>query len=301
MAREFFKDLPDTTTPVEADRLNGLLDGEEAMGNILVDSVTSKNLLDPSYILGDVYEKEINSSPSLTLKYDGINKCLLLNGGSASESGEKEFVIEIYNSDFQDLYNFIQNNPGNYTISNNLGFQNYIVDMQFIRHENTFNSNNATIMQLLIKIPYAPPDGSFTYNNTQFKIQFEKGYEATDYVPFFAYQSSQDTGWRYPTSFVNNWFGTDPNNRFKIRRVGHIINISGCIVPVGASGTTDPGWKEILNLNYCEKPANAVYSVCQNNLTKKYIYKIQGGTLFVMSAEQYESTDEIPINMTYMA
>ena len=85
------------------------------MGNILVDSVTSKNLLDPSYILGDIYEKQINLSPSLTLKYDGANKCLLLNGGSASESGEKEFVIEIYNSDFQDLYNFIQDNPGNYS------------------------------------------------------------------------------------------------------------------------------------------------------------------------------------------
>lgn len=44
MAKEFFKSLPDTSTPITANRLNGLLDGEEAMGNIVVDSIRSKNL-----------------------------------------------------------------------------------------------------------------------------------------------------------------------------------------------------------------------------------------------------------------
>lgn len=45
MAREFFKNLPNTTTPLTAPRLNGLLDGDEAMGNIVVDSISSKNLI----------------------------------------------------------------------------------------------------------------------------------------------------------------------------------------------------------------------------------------------------------------
>lgn len=44
MARDFFKNLPDTTTPLTAPRLNGLLDGDEAMGNIVVDSVKTKNI-----------------------------------------------------------------------------------------------------------------------------------------------------------------------------------------------------------------------------------------------------------------
>lgn len=44
MARQFFKDLPDTTTPLTASRLNGLLDGEEALGNVVVDSIRSKNM-----------------------------------------------------------------------------------------------------------------------------------------------------------------------------------------------------------------------------------------------------------------
>lgn len=45
MAREFFKNLPNTSTPLTAERLNGLLDGEEAMGNLVVDSIKNKNLL----------------------------------------------------------------------------------------------------------------------------------------------------------------------------------------------------------------------------------------------------------------
>jgi hypothetical protein len=49
MAREFFKNLPNTTTPLTAPRLNGLLDGDEAMGNIVVDSIRSKNIFDGNY------------------------------------------------------------------------------------------------------------------------------------------------------------------------------------------------------------------------------------------------------------
>ena len=44
MAREFFKNLPNTTTPLTAPRLNALLDGDEPMGNIVVDSIRGKNL-----------------------------------------------------------------------------------------------------------------------------------------------------------------------------------------------------------------------------------------------------------------
>lgn len=45
MAREFFKNLPNTTTPLTAPRINALLDGDEPMGNIVVDSIKSKNIL----------------------------------------------------------------------------------------------------------------------------------------------------------------------------------------------------------------------------------------------------------------
>lgn len=45
MAREFFKNLPNTTTPLTAPRINGLLDGDEAIGNIIVDSINTKNMI----------------------------------------------------------------------------------------------------------------------------------------------------------------------------------------------------------------------------------------------------------------
>lgn len=51
MAREFFKDLPNTTTPLNATRLNGLLDGEEPMGNLVVDSIRSKNMFDKNNVI----------------------------------------------------------------------------------------------------------------------------------------------------------------------------------------------------------------------------------------------------------
>jgi hypothetical protein len=51
MAKEFFKNLPDTSTPLSASRLNGLLNGNEAMGNIVVGDVKCKNLLGDNIIL----------------------------------------------------------------------------------------------------------------------------------------------------------------------------------------------------------------------------------------------------------
>lgn len=51
MAKQFFKDLPDTSTPLRASRLNGLFDGEEALGNIVVDSIKTTNLLNPNTLI----------------------------------------------------------------------------------------------------------------------------------------------------------------------------------------------------------------------------------------------------------
>ena len=48
MAKQFFKNLPDTSTPLTATRFNGLLDGDESQGNLVVDSIRSKNLLNPN-------------------------------------------------------------------------------------------------------------------------------------------------------------------------------------------------------------------------------------------------------------
>jgi len=45
MAREIFKNLPDTSTPINASKLNGIFNGEESMGSIVVEDINFKNLL----------------------------------------------------------------------------------------------------------------------------------------------------------------------------------------------------------------------------------------------------------------
>ena len=74
MAREFFKNLPNTTTPVTAPRLNELLDGDEAMGNIVVDSIRGKNLFNVNNITTLVNGSGATSSINYT------NKTITLTG-----------------------------------------------------------------------------------------------------------------------------------------------------------------------------------------------------------------------------
>lgn len=45
MTKEIFKNLPDTSTPLSASKLNGLFDGEESMGSIVIEDITCKNIL----------------------------------------------------------------------------------------------------------------------------------------------------------------------------------------------------------------------------------------------------------------
>lgn len=64
--KEFFKNLPDETTPYEADRFNDLLNGEESMGSIVVENIRSKNLYNPALVTINnnnyYYEFEIDNT-----------------------------------------------------------------------------------------------------------------------------------------------------------------------------------------------------------------------------------------------
>ena len=51
MAREIFKALPDTSTPLSPSKLNGVFNGEESMGSIVVEDITCKNLFDKDNIV----------------------------------------------------------------------------------------------------------------------------------------------------------------------------------------------------------------------------------------------------------
>lgn len=67
--REFFSDLPNTDTPIRASRLNGLLNGNEAMGSIVVDDINCKNLFNPGLV---TFDKYVDASDGLLATYSGV-------------------------------------------------------------------------------------------------------------------------------------------------------------------------------------------------------------------------------------
>lgn len=71
MSKEIFKNLPDTSTPLNASRLNGLLNGNEAMGNIVVEGIRGKNLFDKNnmkfgYFINAEGIETLNENMSMT-------------------------------------------------------------------------------------------------------------------------------------------------------------------------------------------------------------------------------------------
>lgn len=70
MSREFFKNLPDTTTPLNAQRMNGFLNGNEAMGSIVVDDISCT---DPTKYFG--YTSGSNENGSWVKYDDGRMEC----------------------------------------------------------------------------------------------------------------------------------------------------------------------------------------------------------------------------------
>ena len=69
--REYFKNLPDETTPLEAGRINGLLNGKESIEKIVVGDIESKNLFNK---YGDLTYKEGWSTGTTILQDDSTIK-----------------------------------------------------------------------------------------------------------------------------------------------------------------------------------------------------------------------------------
>lgn len=161
MAKQFFKDLPDTSTPLTASRLNGLLDGEEAMGNLVVDSIRSKNMLNQNiYNLG-YYDNSgtfTSSSTNVVFYYIPVesNKNYVF---SAVSNCQNIAIVE-----FDSSKTFIKRNIlyTNKTISITTSDTT-----QYIRCQ--LNYNNSTIAKSTIDT---------------LKPQFETGDTATAYSPY---------------------------------------------------------------------------------------------------------------------
>ena len=93
--REFFSDLPDTTTPIRASRLNGLLNGEEAMGTIIVDDISGKNLFNKG-----IAGLELGGYTAAGVKYSSTTRirninAFTLNSGTYTISCSNATMIAI--------------------------------------------------------------------------------------------------------------------------------------------------------------------------------------------------------------
>ena len=201
MAKEFFKDLPDTSTPLTAARINGLLNGEEAMGSISVENVVSKNLISNftpgkfyNYVLQQFEYNTQNFSATDFINVDIgatyiFSHALNGNGGSIMLFDNNKNYLEMINSDTILTPFTITNNSCKYIVIN------------------TYDSN-----------------GNPSVNETW--MQLEKGSTATSYVPYLNLQEVQEN------TIVNfkrlTITGTSDSNGFVESSIPTNSNILSC-------------------------------------------------------------------------
>ena len=98
MAREFFKNLPSQETPFNASRWNGLLDGEESMGSIVVEDITCKNMFNKKLLanpqISPIKYIAIKGKPNtqytfssnIPKKFDGVGAYIIAGSGKTNSN-----------------------------------------------------------------------------------------------------------------------------------------------------------------------------------------------------------------------
>ena len=184
MAKEFFKNLPSQETPFNASRWNGLLNGEESMGSIVVEDVVCKNLfnkdtitagyrlttagtyVDSNYFVSDFIEIEPNTTYTVNyemsvytrmLFYDADKNILKANETNATFTTPSNAKYIRIGQLLTELNN-VQLEKGSiatdYTPYKKFGYNStdsmgeIVVDD--IRCKNIFDKNNATILSAYI-------------------------------------------------------------------------------------------------------------------------------------------------------
>lgn len=169
MAREFFKNYPNTTTPLSAPRLNGLLDGDEAMGNIVADSIKSKNLFG-----GFGFRRNTNG---LTFNYNG-DGTITVNGTSTATAYSMTSSENV----------LITLTAGTYTVSG--GLSNIVVQITDASGNNiaettstvfsaTFTLSATT--QVIVRLRITSEN---TFSNNIISVLLEKGNKVTDFASY---------------------------------------------------------------------------------------------------------------------
>ena len=154
MAKETFKNLPDKSTPLSASKLNGLFDGAESMGSIVVEDVTCKNLFN----INDI-------SSGLAINDNGTS-------GASTKTDASGYIPVKAGQQYTFSYNYTTLSATAYR-----GYTFYASNRTYL-NGNTYNPTDK-------KITITPTqDGYFriSYDKSCYNIQFEKGSVATNYV-----------------------------------------------------------------------------------------------------------------------
>lgn len=178
MAKEFFKNLPDTSTPLNASRLNGLLNGNEAMGNIVVGDVRCKNLWNN----GETLPADRNSDVKLNNP---------LPAGTYTLSWE---YMETTSTDTP--YLKLMNNDGTVIRSVYLPLNNNYVTFTI--------GSEISQYRFYPSKDYATSEGVSTVVN---KVQIEEGTTATEYTP---HKNFENLDWKQAIENKDNGTFTIP-------------------------------------------------------------------------------------------
>ena len=183
MAREFFKNLPNTTTPLSASRINGLLDGDEAMGNVVVDSIRGKNLLNLEQCTFEHCtlnnDKSVTSNISdfyfCSIKFTYLNDFILNNQGKnitfsiGQAISNKKVTIVIYGtrtggSNLQEMDSSVDARYISGTIANDFTSITQI-ELRFNRSSTQFTDTTTIVSNLMLELNTTIPTNYALYQN----------------------------------------------------------------------------------------------------------------------------------------
>lgn len=225
--KEFFKNLPDETTPYEADRFNDLLNGEESMGSIVVENIKSKNLFDKNSVIENYYLNYTDGTPT----WD-------------SNMAYSDFIEVEQNID--------------YTMSIDtasiLCIHFYDSNKNWLNYE-LVNDNVST--SLSKKAPATAKYVRLCFGKTKKdKVQFEKGIVATNYNKYINFDILKGEEWK-ELSLSNEFENYGENYApLRLKKIDNIVFVQGMI----KSKTT--GYVTIATLPETYRPKYALYSIC---------------------------------------
>lgn len=224
MAKEFFKNLPDETTPYEAERFNDLLNGEESLGKIIVEDITCKNILNISS-----FQNQTISGVSFINNYDGS---ITVNGVATADisiafndekivlDGDYAFGVskDVTTMDIG-AYCYKANGDYKYNITLNNPTRNF--------------SDGDYIKTFFIGIL-----NGTTINNERIYPQLEKGTTPTNFVKPKKI-GVEEIGW-VSANLLHDWKNIGGNyNTVQYKREGNRVDIRGSIVKDRALSSND--------------------------------------------------------------